>query len=100
MGFGNLNRVWGPALVYLALRGDRCGWAPLPRLRDSTFTQACGSTGVSVGVDFDFGLRPNHFTFVSMHDSLIATWGITDWLRADGQNILSQNRTRESRWWR
>ncbi len=62
------DRVWGPAWVTWRFAGDRCGWAPLPPLARFDIHSGLRFNGVSVGVNFDFGLRPNHFTFVSMHD--------------------------------
>jgi hypothetical protein len=62
------DRVWGPAWVVWRSEGDRCGWAPLPP--HSEFAAGFGwrFNGVSVGVNFDFGLRPEHYTFVALRD--------------------------------
>lgn len=62
------DTVWAPSWVVWRSGGDRCGWAPLPP--HATFDVRVGWTfnGVRVRADFDFGLRPNHFTFVGLHD--------------------------------
>jgi hypothetical protein len=62
------DRVWAPAWVVWRSGGDRCGWAPLPPR--ATFDVHAGWTfnGVRVRADFDFGLKPNNFTFVGLHN--------------------------------
>jgi hypothetical protein len=62
------DRVWGPAWVTWRSAGDQCGWAPLPPR--AVFEAGFGwrVNGIRVGLNFDFGLRPDHFTFVAMHD--------------------------------
>lgn len=62
------DRVWGPAWVTWRYEGDHCGWAPLPPHADFDLNLGYCFNGVHVGFDFDFGLRPEHFTFVSLHD--------------------------------
>ncbi len=57
------DRHWGPSWVTWRTYGDYCGWAPLP-----PHTQFVGS-GFSfnngfVGLNFDFGLSSDCFTFV------------------------------------
>ena len=62
------DRVWGPSWVVWRTGGDRCGWAPLPP--HATFDTHVGWSfnGVRVRADFDFGLKPNNFTFVGLHN--------------------------------
>jgi hypothetical protein len=62
------DTVWGPAWVTWRMSGDHCGWAPLPPR--ATFDVRFGYrfNGVAVGVNFDFGLRPDHFTFIALRD--------------------------------
>jgi hypothetical protein len=62
------DTVWAPAWVVWRSSGDHCGWAPVPP--HATFDVRFGwrYNGVSVGLNFDFGLRPDHFTFIAMHD--------------------------------
>jgi len=62
------DRVWGPAWVAWRSEGDHCGWAPLPPHSEFVVGVGWRFNGVSVGVNFDFGLRPEHFTFVALHD--------------------------------
>lgn len=62
------DRVWGPSWVLWRSEGDHCGWAPLPP--HAVFDVGIGwrFNGVRVAVDFDFGLRPDHFTFIAFKD--------------------------------
>ena len=61
------DQVWGPAWVTWRYTGDQCGWAPLPL--HSTFTSSGFLyNGVNVGLDFNFGLPANLFTFVAIGD--------------------------------
>ncbi|MEY2429028.1 MAG: hypothetical protein QOJ40_1913 [Verrucomicrobiota bacterium] len=62
------DRVWGPAWVTWRTAGDNCGWAPLPPRAIFDARLGWRFNGVTVGVNFDFGLRPDHFTFVSLHN--------------------------------
>jgi hypothetical protein len=62
------DRVWGPAWVTWRSAGDRCGWAPLPPHAEFDVALGFRFNGVHVGLDFDFGLRPENFTFVAMND--------------------------------
>jgi hypothetical protein len=62
------DRVWAPAWVVWRSAGDHCGWAPLPPHTVLDARAGWRFNGVSVGVNFDFGLSPEHFTFVAMHD--------------------------------
>ena len=60
------DRVWGPAWVTWRSAGDSCGWAPLPPHADFDVRLGWSFNGARVAVDFDFGLRPDHFTFVTL----------------------------------
>lgn len=62
------DRVWGPSWVVWRSEGSYCGWAPLPP--HSEFVAGIGwrFNGVHVSVNFDFGLRPDCYTFVGMRD--------------------------------
>jgi len=62
------DRVWGPAWVVWRSEGDHCGWAPLPPHADFDAHFGWRFNGVRVGVNFDFGLRPERFTFVRLGD--------------------------------
>ena len=65
------DRVWGPAWVTWRVGGDYCGWAPLPPRTHYDGHYGWRHNGVHVGVNVDFGLHANHFTFVGMK-------GVTD----------------------
>jgi hypothetical protein len=62
------DTTWGPAWVIWRTSGDYCGWAPVPP--HAVFDVGFGwrFNGVRVGLDFDFGLRPDRFTFVAFKD--------------------------------
>lgn len=62
------DRVWGPAWVTWRYEGNDCGWAPLPPHADFDARLGYRFNGVHVALDFDFGLRPDHFTFIAMRD--------------------------------
>ena len=62
------DRVWGPAWVIWRSQGDNCGWAPLPPRSEFVAGVGWSFNGVHVAVSFDFGLRPEHFAFVALHD--------------------------------
>jgi hypothetical protein len=62
------DRTWGPAWVTWRVAGDQCGWAPLPPHAVFDARLGWAFNGVHVGVNFDFGLHANHFTFVALHD--------------------------------
>jgi uncharacterized protein DUF6600 len=62
------DRVWGPAWVTWRSEGDRCGWAPLPPHAEFVAGFGWRFNGVHVAVSFDFGLHPEHFTFVALKD--------------------------------
>jgi hypothetical protein len=62
------DRVWGPAWVTWRESGDTCGWAPLPPHAEFDVHLGWRFNGVRVGATFDFGLRPDNFTFVAVHD--------------------------------
>jgi hypothetical protein len=62
------DTVWAPSWVVWRSSGDFCGWAPVPP--HAAFDVGFGwrFNGVRVGLNFDFGLRPDCFTFVAFHD--------------------------------
>jgi len=62
------DTIWSPAWVIWRSSGDYCGWAPVPP--HAVFDVGFGwrFNGVRVGLNFDFGLRPDHFTFVAFRD--------------------------------
>jgi len=62
------DTVWAPAWVTWRVAGDSCGWAPLPPHAYFDARSGWRYNGVSVSVGFDFGLHPDHFTFVAVHD--------------------------------
>ena len=62
------DRVWGPAWVTWRYEGDHCGWAPLPPHADFDVHLGYRFNGVAVAASFDFGLRPDHFTFIAVRD--------------------------------
>jgi hypothetical protein len=62
------DRVWGPAWVLWRSEGSNCGWAPLPPHAEFAAGFGWRFNGVAVAVSFDFGLRPEHYTFVAMKD--------------------------------
>jgi hypothetical protein len=62
------DRVWAPAWVVWRSAGDHCGWAPLPPHTVLDARAGWRFNGASVGASFDFGLGPEHFTFVAMRD--------------------------------
>jgi len=59
------DTVWAPSWVTWRASDEACGWAPLPPF--AVFRPGAGFfyRGVSVGVDFDFGLGADYFTFVA-----------------------------------
>ncbi len=62
------DRVWGPAWVSWRSSGDVCGWAPLPPRAVFDVRLGWSYNGVHVGLNFDFGLRSDHFTFIGYRD--------------------------------
>lgn len=62
------DKTWGPAWVAWRAGEDHCGWAPLPP--HTVFDAAVGwrFNGIRVGVNSDFGLGPDQFTFVALRD--------------------------------
>jgi hypothetical protein len=62
------DRVWGPAWVSWRYEGDHCGWAPLPPHADFDLRLGFRFNGVHVAANFDFGLRPQHYTFIALRD--------------------------------
>ena len=63
------DQVWGPAWVAWRSGGNYCGWAPLP---PGAVYDSANATfifrGKRVGVEFDFGLDFNHFSFCLSSD--------------------------------
>src|SRR5882724_3637478 len=62
------DTVWGPAWVTWRQSGDYCGWAPLPPRAVFEVGSGWRFNGLHVGINFDFGLRPDHFPFIGIHD--------------------------------
>jgi len=62
------DRVWAPAWVVWRSEGDYCGWAPLPPHAEFVAGFGWRFNGISVGLNFDFGLHPEHYTFIALHD--------------------------------
>ncbi len=62
------DRVWGPSWVVWRSEGAHCGWAPLPPHSEFVVGVGWRFNGVAVGVNFDFGLHPEQFTFVAMNN--------------------------------
>jgi hypothetical protein len=62
------DRKWGPAWVAWRAFGDYCGWAPLPPTAVFAANHGWRFQGKQVGLDSDFRLRPDEFTFVSLPD--------------------------------
>ncbi|MGA2864368.1 MAG: DUF6600 domain-containing protein [Verrucomicrobiota bacterium] len=60
--------AWAPAWVVWRTAEDRCGWAPLPPQADFDVRLGLCFNGIKAALDFDFGLRPEHFTFVALKD--------------------------------
>jgi len=62
------DTVWAPSWVVWRTSGDYCGWAPVPP--HAVFDAGFGwrFNGVHVAANFDFGLRPDCFTFVAFND--------------------------------
>jgi hypothetical protein len=62
------DTTWGPAWVIWRSSGDYCGWAPVPPHAVFDIGFGWRFNGLRVGLDFDFGLRADHFTFVAYRD--------------------------------
>jgi hypothetical protein len=62
------DRVWGPAWVLWRSGDEHCGWAPLPPHADFDVRLGWRFNGVTVGVNFDFGLHADQFTFIALKD--------------------------------
>src|SRR5262249_8173381 len=62
------DKVWAPSWVVLRSSRDVCGWAPVPPRAVLDVGFGWRFNGVRVGLNFDFGLRPDCFTFVAFHD--------------------------------
>jgi hypothetical protein len=62
------DTVWAPSWVVWRTSGDFCGWAPVPP--HAVFDVGFGwrFNGARVAANFDFGLRPDCFTFVAFND--------------------------------
>jgi len=60
------DTVWAPSWVIWRSDEEYCGWAPLPPF--AVFSPGSGFLyrGAPVGLDFDFGLGPECFVFVSV----------------------------------
>ncbi len=58
--------VWAPAWVCWRSSDAYCGWAPLPIGASFIIGQGWRFNGVSVGINFDFGLRADVFGFVEL----------------------------------
>jgi hypothetical protein len=62
------DTVWAPSWVVWRMSGDFCGWAPVPPRAVLDVGFGWRFNGVRVGLNFDFGLRPDCFTFVASRD--------------------------------
>ena len=62
------DTVWGPAWVTWRVGEDCCGWAPLPPHAEFDLSSGFRFNGVRVTASFDFGLRPEFFTFIALAD--------------------------------
>ena len=60
------DRVWAPAWVCWRYSNSHCGWAPLPPGAHFAAGRGFRFNNVSVGINFDFGLRADLFTFVEI----------------------------------
>ncbi len=61
------DTVWAPAWVVWRHTDYYCGWAPLPPFTGYSTVWGMTYCGVGVGIDFDFGLRVDHYTYVPWH---------------------------------
>ena len=59
------DRVWGPGWVTWRNDSIHCGWAPLPPRCEFIAGNGYRYNGVRVGLDFDFGLGLDAFTFIT-----------------------------------
>ncbi len=63
------DQTWGPAWVAWRQGGDYCGWSPLP---PGVVYESGGAAflfhGKRVGLEFDFGLGVDHFSFCMVKD--------------------------------
>jgi hypothetical protein len=62
------DTTWAPAWVTWRVAEGQCGWAPLPPRAEFDVRLGLRFNGVHVRADFDFGLRPEHFTFIAIGD--------------------------------
>jgi hypothetical protein len=60
------DRVWAPAWVSWRYSDTHCGWAPLPPGARFEIGHGFRFHNASVGINFDFGLAPDHFSFVEI----------------------------------
>ena len=62
------DTVWGPSWVTWRYSDSYCGWAPMPP--GAYYQEGIGYlyNGMEVGANFDFGLSPDFFVFVGLHD--------------------------------
>ena len=58
--------VWAPAWVSWRFSDTHCGWAPLPLGAHFVIGHGWRFNHVSVGINFDFHLGPDLFTFVEL----------------------------------
>ena len=69
-GFGwvwSPDQVWAPAWVSWRYNDDYCGWAPLPPSARFEYGSGFSFGGsVHLGLNFEFGLRANHYNFVPL----------------------------------
>jgi len=61
------DRVWAPAWVVWRYTDYYCGWAPLPPFTGYSTVWGMTYFGVGVGINFDFGLHVDHYTYVPWH---------------------------------
>lgn len=62
------DTVWGPAWITWRVAADHCGWAPLPPRAEFDLNLGFRFNGVRVSSSFDFGMRPEVFTFIALGD--------------------------------
>ncbi len=55
---------WGPAWVSWRYSSSYCGWAPLPPSAHFVFGHGFHYNGISVGINFDFGIHDDCYVFV------------------------------------
>ena len=62
------DRTWGPGWVCWRHSVDRCGWAPLPLHADYVEGIGFRHNNLAVGINYDFGLGFDAFTFIALND--------------------------------